>query len=293
MVEIIKASQGLSPSHQSRNGGSSIYLPTVARIVDIRDETPAVKLFTVQLPDGQTLQHAPGQFVMVSVFGVGEMPIVITSSPSRTRDTFELCVRRVGDVTSVLHKLKVGDQIGIRGPYGRGFPWRSFQSHDILFAIGGMGLPPARSLIDQILDNRASFGRLTILYGAQTRSDFLFSDQVAEWKSRPDVELMLTVDRPDDQWSGNVGVVTRLFEQVKVDPRNTIAVTIGPPVMYRFVIIELLGKGISPYKIWLSLERRMKCGVGKCGHCQINSHYLCQEGPVLTCSEALALEEAL
>lgn len=282
---------GLTPGQY--NGRSSLYLPTVATIANIADENETVKLFTIRLPDGCRLDHAPGQFVMVSVLGVGEIPIVVTSSPSRTQETFELCIRKVGDVTGIIHRLQVGDQIGIRGPFGRGFPWETFQERDLLFVIGGMGLPPARTLIDQILDHRARFGRLIILYGARTPADFLFHQQVAEWQRRTDIELLMTVDHPDDQWTGNVGVVTRLFEHIQVNPYQTVAVTIGPPIMYRFVIMELMGKGLSPDQIWLSLERRMKCGVGKCGHCQINHRYLCQDGPVLTYAEALALEEAL
>lgn len=278
---------------RQHDGRSSLYLPTVATIEAIKDENPAVKLYTVRLPDGHRLEQGPGQFVMVSVLGVGEVPIVVTSSPSRTHDTFELCIRNVGDVTGVLHSLRPGDQIGIRGPFGRGFPWELFQKRDMLFVIGGMGLPPARSLIDQVLDHRDLFGRLVILYGARTPAEFLFREQVAAWGERDDVELLMSVDHPDDQWAGHVGVVTRLFEHIEVNPYKTVAVTIGPPIMYRFVVIELLGKGLSPDQVWLSLERRMKCGVGKCGHCQINHRYLCQDGPVLTYAEALASEEAL
>ena len=275
------------------NSQSSLYLPAIAAITNITDENETVKLFTVRLPDGGSLDHQPGQFVMVSVPGVGEIPIVITSSPSRTQETFELCIRKVGDVTGIIHRLQVGDQIGIRGPFGRGFPLETFQERDPLFVIGGMGLPPARTLIDQIVDHRARFGRLIILYGARTPADFLFHQQVSEWQQRTDIELLMTVDQPDEQWTGNVGVVTRLFEHIQINPYKTVAVIIGPPIMYRFVIMELMGKGLTPDQIWLSLERRMKCGVGKCGHCQINHRYLCQDGPVLTYAEALALEEAL
>ncbi len=290
-ISIENRTTSLTPGQY--NGKSSLYLPTVATIVNIADENETVKLFTVRLPNGCSLDHQPGQFVMVSVPGVGEIPIVITSSPSRTQETFELCIRKVGDVTGIIHRLQVGDQIGIRGPFGRGFPWETFQGRDLLFVIGGMGLPPARTLIDQVVDHRVQFGRLIILYGARTPADFLFHQQVSEWQQRTDIELLMTVDQPDDQWSGNVGVVTRLFEHIQINPYKTTAVTIGPPIMYRFVIMELMGKGLTPDQIWLSLERRMKCGVGKCGHCQINHRYLCQDGPVLTYAEALALEEAL
>jgi sulfhydrogenase subunit gamma (sulfur reductase) len=276
------------------DGHSSIYLPAVATIVSVEDETEVVKTYTVRLPGGQNLGQVPGQFVMVSLPGVGEVPISIMSSPSRTQETFKLCIRKVGDVTGVIHAaLKPGDEVGIRGPFGRGFPWETFKGRDMLFALGGLGLPPALSLINQILDNRADFGRLIILYGVRTQADILFHDEIAKWQKRDDMELLMTAERPDDKWTGHVGVVTRMFEHVQINPYNTIAVTIGPPVMYRFVVIELLGKGLSPEQIWMSFERRMKCGVGKCGHCQVNHRYSCQDGPAWTYAEALAFEEAL
>ena len=272
---------------------TSVFLPTVATIEDIQTETALEKIFTVRLPDGQNLGHVPGQFVMVSVPGVGEAPISVMSSPSRTGETFKLCIRNAGDLTGVIHTLRPGDQIGIRGPFGRGFPVHIFQGKDILIAAGGLGLAPARSLIDEILDDRASYGRLIILYGVKHPAEILFREALAEWDERDDVEISITVDRPDDAWSGHVGVITTLFEQIEVNPYKTIAVTVGPPVMYRFVTMELLGKGLTPEQIWMSFERRMKCGIGKCGHCQVNHRYSCQEGPAWTYAEALAFEEAL
>jgi sulfhydrogenase subunit gamma (sulfur reductase) len=271
----------------------SIYLPTVARIAAIRDLTAMEKLYTIQLPDGYSLNNRPGQFVEVAVFGVGEAPISISSSPSRSNGSFELCIRRVGDLTNVLHQKKVGDTIGIRGPFGRGFPIERFRGKDILFAPGGMGLPPLRSLINEILDDRGNYGRITILYGARTPGDLLFKDELAEWDARDDVDLRLTVDHGDDTWKGNVGVITTLFPDLQVYARNTIAVVIGPPVMYRYVLMELLGKGIPEGNIWFSLERRMKCGVGKCGHCQMENIYSCQSGPAFPYSEIKHIEEAI
>jgi NAD(P)H-flavin reductase len=163
----------------------------------------------------------------------------------------------------------------------------------MLFAPGGLGLAPARSLINQVLDDRANYGRVIILYGAKHPSELLFTDELETWSKRSDVELQVTVDRGDENWKGNVGVITTLFPKIEVYPRNTVAVTIGPPVMYRFVLMELLGKGIPDGSIWMSLERRMKCGVGKCGHCQINHLYTCQSGPAFSYAEIKNLEEAL
>jgi NAD(P)H-flavin reductase len=240
-----------------------------------------------------SLGHRPGQFVEVSVLGVGEAPISISSSPSRSNGSFELCVRRAGDLTSVLHGLEAGAFVGIRGPFGRGFPYEKFRGKDLLLVLGGLGLPPARSLINQVVDNRANYGRVILLYGAKHPSEFLFTDEVEDWRERCGVEVHQSVDRPDEAWKGNVGVVTTLFPKIEIYARNTVAVTIGPPVMYRFVLMELLGKGIADGNIWMSLERRMKCGVGKCGHCQINHLYTCQSGPVFSYAEIKHLEEAL
>ena len=272
---------------------TSIYAPEMARLLDVEQIGPQEKLFTVELPDGRSMEHEPGQFAMVSVLGVGEAPFVITSSPSRSNGTFELCVRRVGDVTSALHRLQPGDKLGFRAPLGNGFPIEKMRGKDLLFAPGGIGLPPLRSLINQVLDERGSFGRVIILYGARRPEELLFRDELDDWVARDDVECFITVDRGDETWDGHVGVITTLFPEVSVNPRNTVAVTCGPPIMYRFVLMELLGKGIPETQIYLSLERRMKCGVGKCGHCQINNLYCCQDGPVFTYAQIKGIEEAL
>lgn len=272
---------------------ASLYLPMRARIAEVRPLTRLEKLYRIELPDGRTLQHQPGQFVEVSVFGVGEAPISISSSPSRSNGAFELCVRRAGDVTGALHTLQPGDTIGLRGPLGHGFPIQRFRGKDLLFAPGGLGLAPLRSLIQQVLDERRNFGKVTILYGARHPSELLFTEELEAWSALPDVEVHLTVDRPDESWKGNVGVITTLFSRVSLYARNTVAVTVGPPVMYRFVLMELLGKGIPEGDIWLSLERRMKCGVGKCGHCQMNHLYACLDGPAFCYAQIKHLEEAL
>ncbi len=283
----------MSISLQDTLKSPSIYLPTQGRIIEVRPMTRLEKLFRIELPGGVSLGHRPGQFVEVSLLGVGEAPISISSSPSRSNGSFELCVRRVGDLTSALHRLGPGDTIGVRGPFGRGFPYERFRGKDILFAPGGLGLAPLRSLINQVLDERGNYGRVILLYGARNPSELLFLDEIAQWQARGDMEVHLTVDRADETWTGNVGVITTLFPKIEVYARNTVAVTVGPPVMYRFVLMELLAKGIPEGNIWLSLERRMKCGVGKCGHCQINNVYTCQSGPSFSYAEIKHLEEAL
>lgn len=271
----------------------SIYVPTMAWISKVQTLTPMEKFFTIELPRGMSLRHKPGQFVEVSLFGVGEAPISISSSPSRSNGKFELCVRKVGDVTTALHNLGEGARIGVRGPFGTGFPVEQFEGKDILIAAGGLSLAPVRSVIYQVLDNRKKYGRVIILYGAKTPSELLFKDELQEFGKRADIEFHVTVDRGDKDWIGNVGVITTLFPKITVNPRNTIAITEGPPIMYRFVMIELLGKGIPEDQIWLSLERRMKCGVGKCGHCQIDHYYCCQDGPSFNYAQIKGVLEAI
>jgi sulfhydrogenase subunit gamma (sulfur reductase) len=272
---------------------SSIYMPIQARILNVSQLTELEKLFSIELPQGIALGHDPGQFVEVSLMGVGEAPISISSSPSRSNGTFELCVRKAGHLTSTLHRLSPGDWIGVRGPFGHGFPLERFRGKDLLLAPGGLGLAPLRSLINQVLDERRDFGRVIILYGARHPSELLFTEELEEWGARPDVELHLTVDRPDEKWNGNVGVITTLFPKIQIYAPNTVAIICGPPVMYRFVLMELFGLSIREGNIWLSLERRMKCGVGKCGHCQMNHVYTCQEGPCFSYDQIKHLQEAL
>ncbi|MEE9617668.1 MAG: FAD/NAD(P)-binding protein, partial [Anaerolineae bacterium] len=203
---------------------TSIYMPEMARLVNVEQMTALEKLFSIELPGGRNLGHAPGQFVMLSVLGVGEAPISITSSPSRSNGAFKLCVRRVGDVTGALHAMQPGDQVGIRGPFGHGFPIEKMRGKDVLFAPGGLGLAPLRSLINQVLDERGSFGQVVILYGSKRPEELLFRDELDEWIARDDVECHITVDRGDETWDGHVGVITTLFPEISINPRNTVAV---------------------------------------------------------------------
>ena len=270
----------------------SIYMPIPARITAVTTLSSQEKLFTIELPHDLHLGHDPGQFVEVSILGVGEAPISITSSPSRSNGSFELCIRKVGDLTNVIHNMNRGDIIGIRGPFGRGFPVERFRGKDILFVCGGLGMAPLRSLVNELLDDRGNYGRIILLYGARNPGDILFKDEIQAWDTREDVEVHLTVDYPDDQWQRGVGVITTLFPEVSVDERNTVAVVVGPPVMYPYVLKSLKKLRIPKGNIWFSFERRMKCGVGKCGHCQLNHIYTCQTGPSFNYAEIEMLEEA-
>jgi NAD(P)H-flavin reductase len=271
---------------------TSIYLPQLAELIKVEPIAEREKLFEFKLQDAKELGHKPGQFVEVSFFGIGEMPVSVSSSPTR-KGSFELAVRNVGSVSNALHNSTEGATIGIRGPFGKGFPLESLKGKDILIVAGGIGLFPLRSLINYILDTRSDFGRLIILSGSKTTGERMFTNELRRWHERQDCELLETVDVGDEHWTGNVGVVTTLLPKVDIDPKSTFAITVGPSVMYRFVISQCQKKGISDEQILVSLERRMKCGVGKCGHCQINGIYVCQEGPVFTYAEILKLREAI
>jgi sulfhydrogenase subunit gamma (sulfur reductase) len=269
----------------------SSYILQKADILQMRKLTAQEMFFEIALKDGSSLDHEPGQFIMVSLLGIGEVPISVCSSPAR-RNSFDLCVRAVGKVTRSLHKLKTGDEIDIRGPYGKGFPTGILAGNDILIIAGGLGIAPLRSLITYILDNRRDFGKVHILFGCKEPKEMLFSDELEGWNKRTDLHYACTVDRADPEWAGNVGVITKLIPGVDIDPLRTFAAVVGPPVMYNFVIKELLSKGIPENQILLSFERNMKCGNGKCGRCQIQNLYVCQDGPVFNYERIKNLSEA-
>jgi NAD(P)H-flavin reductase len=206
---------------------------------------------------------------------------------------FEIVVRKVGDVTTKLSGMKAGDRVGIRGPFGRGFDVESLKGKNLLFIGGGIGLIPMRSLINYVLAHRGEFGEITILCGCKEPRELLFPDEIAAWQ-RGDVQLRRSVDRcPDGTfWDGDIGVITTLIPKVRFDPKTTTALVVGPPIMYRFVNRDLLKLGMPEENIVVSLERRMKCGLGKCGHCQINGVYVCKEGPVFRYKDIKNLQEA-
>ena len=272
--------------------GNELYAPLPAELIRVETLGPKEKLFEFKLKDGKELGQRPGQFVEVSVLGLGEAPISITSSHTR-QGSFELAIRNVGSITNALHKMEKGAIVGIRGPYGNGFPINTLLGKDILFIAGGIGLFPLRSLVQYVIDQRSSFGKVMVLFGATSPAVRMFVNETETWKKRPDIEFLETVDRGDKDWTWNVGVITTLIPKVQFDPRKTMAVIVGPPIMYRFVINELKKRDLADSNIIMSLERRMKCGVGKCGHCQINGVYVCQEGPVFTLAQLRNLREAV
>ena len=269
-----------------------LYVPRLAALEAVMPQTEMEALFRFRFDDGGTLGHRPGQFVQVCLPGIGEAPISVASAPCED-PTFELCVRRIGNVTTALHGLSEGAFVGIRGPFGNGFPDDDLKGHDILIVAGGIGLVPLRPLIHHIMCNRFDYSEFTLLYGMKGPGEMLFRDEIEEWQQSAAVDLRLTVDRAHPDWSGHVGVITTLFPDLQLDAPNTRAVIVGPPIMYKFVLMECHNKGLADEHLIMSLERRMKCGVGKCGHCQINGKYVCKEGPVFTYHELKQMWEAV
>ncbi len=263
---------------------ADLYLPHLAVISNVRDETPDTRTIALNFRDRETsrsFSFRPGQFLELSVFGCGEAPFCFASSPTR-RESVEITVRRTGQLTDALHLLGRGDEVGLRGPCGNGFDLEAARGRDLLFVGGGIGLPPLRGLIWNVLDERERFGRVTILYGARTPADLVYKDELEIWGRRSDVELHVTVDRGEPGWPGNVGMVPVLFDRANLEPATTLAYVCGPPVMITFVVQDLLMRGFPEDSIISTLERTMQCGVGKCNHCAIGHHYVCRDGPVFT-----------
>ena len=263
-------------------------LPQVAKVVDIKQETPSIKTFRVVSPGGgKPFEHIPGQCAMISVPPVGEALFSITSSPTQ-QEYMEFSIVKTGSVTNYLHEIDGEFDIGLRGPYGNGFPIDMFQGKDILFIGGGIGLAPLRSLINYCLDKRGEFGKIDIVYGARTPEDMIQKDEIFKvWPEAPNTEVHLTVDREWEGWEGRVGFVPQCVEDICFAPDNRIAVTCGPPIMIKFVLQGLERLGFSPEQIVTTLELRMKCGVGKCGRCNIGDMYVCKDGPVFTYAQLL------
>ena len=272
-----------------------IYLPVPATVVDRKRLTAWETYFKFKVEGEEDLHYLPGQFMEVSLPGIGECPISITSSPSRSAgDRLEMVVRDAGSVTHALHQLAPGDRLGMRGPFGTSFPVADrMKAKDLLFICGGLGLVPVKSAIDYVLDDRYAYGNITILIGNRAPENRLFLDDMLDWKRREDVTCLETVDVADPHWGGNVGVITTLLPRVQVDSPDTICIICGPPIMYTFVLRAIAGLNLKKENVLLSLERHMKCGVGKCGHCQINGIYACQSGPVVTYKDVLTLEEGI
>ncbi len=268
-----------------------IYLPQPATITKRRMLNGTELFLHLELDGGKELEYMPGQFVEVSLAGIGEAPISISSSP--TQKGLELVIRNVGTLTRAIHKLQVGDKLGVRGPYGSTYPVEQAKGKDLVFICGGIGLVPQRSFIRYVLDHRDSYGKVTVLIGTKCFEMRLFREELAMWQERRDMRVMETIDEAHDCWSGNVGVVTTLIPKIEKDLPGSLVSICGPPVMYKFVLIALAEVDVPQDSTFVNLERKMKCGVGKCGHCQINQYYVCQEGPVFRYSDLAHVPEAI
>ena len=262
--------------------GNDPMLPRPHRVKRRIKETHDTVTLCVRPEDGSTENlFAPGQFNMLYVFGVGEVPVSISGDPGKT-DLLYHTIRNVGTVTGALAGLKAGDMIGLRGPFGSSWPVASSMGSDIVILAGGIGLAPLRSVFYTILNNRDRFGEVSLLYGARTRDDLLFVKEFERWRGKYGVQVRVTVDSAGRDWKGNVGVVTTLIPRVRFDPANTIAMICGPEIMMRFSVIDLQNCGVPESNIHITMERNMKCAIGFCGHCQYGPAFICKDGPVFS-----------
>jgi len=264
--------------------------PELAEIISIHNDTADTKTFTVKYVN-KALQKKffflPGKFMMVTAFGFGEVPISISSSPYKT-DSMSFTIVNVGNVTNALHRLGKHDKIGLRGPFGNGFPMFRFRKKNILFVSGGCGLAPLRSAIYAVQEKKEEFGKISVLSGCKTPSHILFGQDLENWRKQG-FNVLSTVDKPDKTWKGNVGLVTKLFSKVDLPVENTVALMCGPAIMIHFALIELRKKGFEEKQMFASLERMMQCGVGYCSHCNIGNKYSCIDGPVFNARDLAKL----
>lgn len=274
--------------------GHNAMLPYLGKLVEVRDMAPEIKMFGVELLNGGSAAFAhyePGQFAFVSALGVGEAPFGLASTPERGA-VLEFAVQRLGSVTTALHEMGEGDIVGVRGPLGNHFPMDTFRGKDLLVLGGGIGGAPLRPVIQTVIDHRADYGHLSILWAARHPSLLLFREEYDAWRAVPDAELHLTVDEPDEGWHGPVGLITDLLRSVNPNPRNTVAILCGPPVMIYYADRLLDELGFPPEARYATLEARMHCGIGKCGRCNLGEKLICTDGPVFSMQEAGSLLES-
>lgn len=265
---------------------NEVLIPSVAVITDVRTDTPDVKTFRVLTPDGKKpFEHMPGQCAMLSIPGVGEALFSITSSPTN-REYMEFSIKKCGCLTSWIHMLEPGQQITIRGPYGNGFPVETeLRGKDLLFIAGGIGLAPLRSAINYCLDNRENYGKLQIIYGSRSKDDLVdYQEIIDEWMKAENVEVNLTIDREQEGWDGHVGFVPNYVKELSPDLGMTVLMC-GPPIMIKFSLAGLKELGFTDTQVYTTMELRMKCGIGKCGRCNIGNKYVCKDGPVFRFDE--------
>ena len=268
-------------------------IPYVGTVTKIIDQTPDVKTFRVEAPNGGKLfEHLPGQCAMLSVPGISEAMISITSSPTN-KDFMEFSIKKCGCLTDWLHAMDEGQMITVRGPYGRPFPVDgALAGKNLVFVAGGIGLAPLRSVINYVRDNRDKYGRVDIIYGSRSKDDLVYYDEiVAEWMNTPDFHVHLTIDREQEGWDGHVGFVPNYIAELELSAVNTCALVCGPPIMIKFSLPNLINAGFDKTQIFTTMELRMKCGIGKCGRCNIGNKYVCKDGPVFRFDELDALPD--
>ncbi len=269
-----------------------VLIPKVGIVTDIRTDTPDVKTFRVEAPEGGVMfKHMPGQCAFLSMPGVGEALFSITSSPTQT-NYMEFSIKRCGCVTEWLHAMEVGQQITVRGPYGNGFPVETdLKGKDLLFIAGGIGLAPLRSVINYCRDNRANYGTIDIIYGSRSKEDLVdYEEIVNEWMKEDGINVHLTIDREQDNWDGHVGFVPNYVKEVNPDLSKTVLMC-GPPIMIKFTLAALKELGFKETQVYTTMELKMKCAVGKCGRCNIGSKYVCKDGPVFRFDQLDALPD--
>jgi NAD(P)H-flavin reductase len=258
----------------------NLYQPIKSEIVDIIDESPTIKSFVV-VPETE-FKFATGQFVELTLPGEGEAPFTPSSSPAQT-DKMEITIMNAGRVTDLLHHSSKGQMVGIRGPYGNGYPIGDYVGKEVYIVGGGVGLAPIRSLFLTLVDRIKDFKSVVCRFGARTPEDYIYKNSVfGSWQKIDGVDMKLTVDKANGQWKDNVGVVTTILDPADVDLKNAVAIVCGPPIMMKFATLKLLEFGFKPKDVYLSMEKNMSCGVGKCGHCMIGKYYVCKDGPVFT-----------
>lgn len=261
-------------------------IPKLGVVTDIRIDTPDVKTFRVNAPGGgKCFEHTPGQCAMLSIPGVGEAMFSITSSPTNSA-FMEFSIKKCGCLTEWLHQMDVGQQITIRGPYGNGFPVDTdFKGRDLLFVAGGIGLAPLRSVINYVRHYRENYGLVDIVYGSRSMDDLVdYAEIINEWKKEDGISVHLTIDRPQEGWDGHVGFVPNYVKELNFDTGKTVIIC-GPPIMIKFTLAGLQELGFDKKQVFTTMELRMKCGVGKCGRCNIGSKYVCKDGPVFRCDQ--------
>lgn len=266
----------------------NLYMPQIATVDAITDETPQIKTLTLTIQNGKGLNARPGQFIQLTIFGSGEFPVSIAPIYGTANKRFQTTVQKIGKVTKEIDNLSVGTKVGIRGPFGNGFPMEKLKGQDILLVTGGVGLSAMLHLIRHIMNKRRQYGKIKLLHGAKKPADIIYKDSdflLNKNTNKNELDIALTVDYPDPGWQGHVGVVTDLLKATNIVSGKTVAVVCGPSIMMKFAVVGLIDKGLKKNEIFLSMERRMQCGIGLCGHCMIGPKRVCLDGPIFSFEE--------